>query len=534
MCKFLLAFFILILGISTSKADDIMKFSVLLDSLSIRTEKVFILIDKVIINDISDSDSWLIENYRKVIEENYDTTYYRWRFPQNKFYICNRPVQITNCNFQNAITSFFPKIIFQNSIEINNSFNNNSALIFSNSLFYGDVKFSNIKNMLLYKCNFFNDVFIELPEKSGINIVNSLFKPKFSKQDDWESLFLSFLSLRGQDVDFVQIVKSKFIKGNHQGLIDFENFSVKDFYFNDNYVEAKILIQRTFFWNTLSISKCQFKSNVIMNSFKLPSDNLFFPFDQIEDLLSISRESGEAIVLKDTIAKITNIELYNGYFIDKMLESLKKLNLSFKNSGDKISADNTFLLSKKIELQQSKLHLKEKISLENSINFSLNYFISWYSDFGTNLTKAFINSILIIISFSLIYTLDFFIESQKKPFKVNRKYISLRNSLNLLIKKLNKNAVTILGKFGISFKKRYYYRKKKMLFLLYFSYTIEVFFIIMHSILLSVNAFFTLGYGELSVMGSFKYVKYIYVIEGLIGWFLLSFFVVSLLAQTIG
>ena len=50
----------------------------------------------------------------------------------------------------------------------------------------------------------------------------------------------------------------------------------------------------------------------------------------------------------------------------------------------------------------------------------------------------------------------------------------------------------------------------------------------LNSIILSINAFSTLGFGQIPVRGLTKYLT---IIEGFIGWFLLSVFIVSLLNQ---
>ena len=50
----------------------------------------------------------------------------------------------------------------------------------------------------------------------------------------------------------------------------------------------------------------------------------------------------------------------------------------------------------------------------------------------------------------------------------------------------------------------------------------------LNSIILSINAFSTLGFGQIPVRG---FTKYLTIIEGFIGWFLLSVFIVSLLNQ---
>ena len=51
---------------------------------------------------------------------------------------------------------------------------------------------------------------------------------------------------------------------------------------------------------------------------------------------------------------------------------------------------------------------------------------------------------------------------------------------------------------------------------------------IIEALTLSLNAFSTLGFGDIPVKGT---VRYLTIIEGFIGWFLLSIFSVSLISQ---
>ena len=68
--------------------------------------------------------------------------------------------------------------------------------------------------------------------------------------------------------------------------------------------------------------------------------------------------------------------------------------------------------------------------------------------------------------------------------------------------------------------------------LTFFLTLIYIFYLILiraiNSLVLSINAFSTLGFGQIPVRG---FTKYVAIIEGFIGWFLLSVFIVSLLSQ---
>jgi hypothetical protein len=53
---------------------------------------------------------------------------------------------------------------------------------------------------------------------------------------------------------------------------------------------------------------------------------------------------------------------------------------------------------------------------------------------------------------------------------------------------------------------------------------------ILNALMLSLNVFSTLGFGDIPVKG---FAKYLTVVEGFIGWFLLSIFSVALISQII-
>jgi hypothetical protein len=51
---------------------------------------------------------------------------------------------------------------------------------------------------------------------------------------------------------------------------------------------------------------------------------------------------------------------------------------------------------------------------------------------------------------------------------------------------------------------------------------------LLNSVVLSINTFSTLGFGDIPVKGIMKYMA---ILEGFLGWFLLSIFSVSLISQ---
>lgn len=54
---------------------------------------------------------------------------------------------------------------------------------------------------------------------------------------------------------------------------------------------------------------------------------------------------------------------------------------------------------------------------------------------------------------------------------------------------------------------------------------------LLNALMLSINTFTTLGFGDIPIKGLTRYLA---IIEGFIGWFMLSIFSVSLISQLLG
>ena len=92
-----------------------------------------------------------------------------------------------------------------------------------------------------------------------------------------------------------------------------------------------------------------------------------------------------------------------------------------------------------------------------------------------------------------------------------------------------KKAEFMAGRKWENLEKKDRYLIGTLTFFLTITYIIYLVFIrALNSIVLSINAFSTLGFGQIPVRG---FTKYVAIIEGFIGWFLLSVFIVSLLSQ---
>ena len=92
-----------------------------------------------------------------------------------------------------------------------------------------------------------------------------------------------------------------------------------------------------------------------------------------------------------------------------------------------------------------------------------------------------------------------------------------------------KKAEFMAGKKWVDLEKKEKYWIGILTFFLTLTYIIYLIFIrAINSLILSINAFSTLGFGQIPVRG---FTKYVAIIEGFIGWFMLSIFLVSILNQ---
>jgi hypothetical protein len=224
----------------------------------------------------------------------------------------------------------------------------------------------------------------------------------------------------------------------------------------------------------------------------------------------------------------------------------------------------------------------ESPNMENWFNWQGSVFLKWYSDYGTNPFKALAYCFWAMLYFAMFYFFfysewdkidrgfiikrfnnvmvyfttvkrieDFYSSTHDKEMTTftdfkdtldkNKVYMpSMLASLAkpiyqislLRYKLLNfsyKKAEFMAGRKWIDLEKKDRYWIGTLTFFLTLTYIIYLVFIrALNSIVLSINAFSTLGFGQIPVRG---FTKYVAIIEGFIGWFMLSVFIVSLLGQ---
>lgn len=356
---------------------------------------------------------------------------------------------------------------------------------------------------------------------------------------------------------------------------NFNNFS-----FTGNTVNASIDLSSSTVSNTFMTYDCKFNNNLILDAFNINPINTRVQWSTVNNFrIAVLDHNNDEIFNGSQIDTIHNEILFND-----LISCYANFYQSFKAQGNRLSANACYVEWKNIE----KSFLGNTYKSGDKIiffNYIMDGFLKFFCDYGTNPLKAILIALYVLLSFAFIY---FFFPQKITAFhkrslfdqlKVYGHYLaSPKTLLEIEESDLAKEKQTHTYSEYISFvtgakeKVPWYFNifgkplyflelikhkpiklfykvidlfpdewdklnKSKRLFVtvLYgvvFTITVFWFFIIhvLDSIALSLNVFSTLGFGQIPMKGVPRYLT---ILEGFIGWFLLSIFSVSLISQVI-
>lgn len=181
-------------------------------------------------------------------------------------------------------------------------------------------------------------------------------------------------------------------------------------------------------------------------------------------------------------------ELLSKRHFDNLAAGYYRIYTIYKTQGRIEDANSIYVEMKDLHGKRLKALYKEDNTLRNLLKWKLSQLLKLYTEHGTQPVKAVIISFYLLIFFGLFY---FLFPSEWDEFELDTK--KWKNQ---------------------GFKKASFIAIKHLL----------------NSFVLSLNAFVTLGFGNIPTTGVPRYVC---VIQGVIGWFLLSLFTVALINQTL-
>ena len=307
-----------------------------------------------------------------------------------------------------------------------------------------------------------------------------------------------------------------------------------------------------------------------------PPSNTYLPFNQITKKLSVYNYEDN-----QPYFGLTNQDFQNKEKYDRLIASYAKLLSVYKSRSEMDSYNACYIEMRNKQTAFSKFIYTNNKSFSNYIVYQLNVFMRVFSDYGTKPTKAIIFSIYVILLFALIYLFfpnswdkhgknriidryTFFMKYMNKDAGIHEVYMedqqeelmqydefkSVVESYGKTVPKFFAITALPLYKWAVSgtrlsasFLKRIDIMKgtwqnlpahqrfwKSILLVSAFLVAIvyDIFIKMLNALMLSINTFTTLGFGEIPIKGLPRYLA---IVQGFIGWFMLTIFSVSLISQ---
>lgn len=328
---------------------------------------------------------------------------------------------------------------------------------------------------------------------------------------------------------------------------------------------------------SFTVRDCKFNWPFGMQQFIFPKDNTSFLWSQLDSVgLGLYTNYNKPPYTNKTDTLIADANSFN-----ELNSSYRKFFSMYKTQGDIESANACYMQMKDMETRKNHYLYQQNPNIHNWFNWRFNQFLKYFSAYGTNPVQSLIISMWTILIFAAIY---FFFysdwDSINRTFliKQHRKLMQYFRSEQRLEDFYTENYIDYFKTFA-DYKKEmaeskleipffiilwgkplyllsvikhkiatFMYRRTEILqgrwielkparkvfvgltvslsLVIYMIYLI--FIRALNSTTLSINAFSTLGFGAIPVKGVSRYIT---IIEGFLGWFLLSIFSVSLISQ---
>ena len=191
-------------------------------------------------------------------------------------------------------------------------------------------------------------------------------------------------------------------------------------------------------------------------------------------------------------------ELADERLFQELISSYYRLYKVFKENGQVKDANRAYVEMKDVELRELSYKWKNEGGFENWINWRLNRLLRFYTDYGTNPSRAISISVFVVLIFSVLY---FFFPSEWDTKSKGQ----LLKDYRTFVEKNDKGYAKPFLKLSLGFGKS-----------------------LINAMTLSLNSFVTLGFGAIPTSGLARYVC---ILQGFLGWFLLSIFTASLINQ---
>lgn len=499
-------------------------------------------------------------------------------------------IRLVNCDFDVDYWLVLRNVTFNDYFAVANS--SPLKIIFKHCTFKKTLRFynNNIDFIDMDSCRlehgfkfFRNDVKDRLTVKnSGISVNPALFGDTDAL--DMEPRLFRFANKQNAfdlDISNCSFELPDNLRNNPQFYLiltesDFKNLSLTGNNFNCSVDLSESTVQNAFVTN-----ECRFNGSLIMDAFNINPINTRVQWSTVaSNRISIFDHKKNAAFNGNNIDSVTGEVNFAS-----LISCYANFYNAFKSQGNRIAANACYVEWKDIETRYLKNEYSSGRDKSVFFNYLMNVFLKVFCDYGTNPLKAIQIAFYVLLFFAGIYfffpysILSFHKRTMFDQLKIYGHYLSSPKSLleiedSVIAKEDKTPTYSDYMKFVTDSKGKvpwYFHIFGKPLYFLelirnkptkLFYRIIDIFpdewetmsktkrvaaaimygvvfmvtvlwFLLIHildSVALSLNVFSTLGFGQIPIKGIPRYLT---ILEGFIGWFLLSIFSVSLISQVI-
>lgn len=500
-------------------------------------------------------------------------------------------ILIYNCKLPDIATCQVRNIIFQNNIRFYNC-EGAVQLIFYNCTFkqgvdfhksdFGDIEFrycSILQRTVIYGFQvnslFYSDCDFYTDHKVVKNLQNYGFE-----EENHTYQYLFIINQNEKSIKKFYLINCKLLPTEVKPVIFFNGgkYDVVSFQ-NTNFSNSLVNFINCSVKENFTVQNCKFDHPFGINRFNFPKDNTSFLWSQLDSVgLGLYYDYNKFPFTNKIDTLFTDVNVFN-----ELNSSYRKFFSMYKTQGDMESANACYIQMKDMETIKYRHLYQQNQNIHTWFNWRFNQFLKYFSKYGTNPIESLIFSMWTILIFAAVYfffysnwdginraflikkhrtLMLYFSSEQRLEDFYTENYIEDLKSFDEYKKEMKESKINVplfivlLGKplylFSVIKYKlvSFIYRRSEILqgrwidlkpmrkvivsitvFISVIIYLIYLCIIrALNATTLSVNAFSTLGFGSIPVKGASRYIT---ILEGFLGWFLLSIFSVSLISQMI-
>ncbi|HAS39046.1 MAG TPA: hypothetical protein DCS93_01140 [Microscillaceae bacterium] len=364
---------------------------------------------------------------------------------------------------------------------------------------------------------------------------------------------------------------------NPQYFLSLKNSTFSNLKFIKSDIKASLDLQNSSISNNFQLHNTKVHDNILLFGLNINPLGTRMEWDLVEKRIAYYDAQEKKLYSINNLKKIP-LTIFNDLF-----SSYAIVYSAFKSQGNRYSTNQCYIEWKNVETQYLKKLYEKDRSAETYFTYWMNVFLRIFCDYGTNPLKSLYMSFYVLLAFALIYFFlphnfgysrsnfyenlqtfgnylrhpeAFFDKMTQKQQDISDRHQKVRSFLDnskqnkapfyFFLIALPDYALYRASKFSnrlvIGYTKGVHRLKDSgksflgFLSNILFSFLILAIVIenlimrVLDSTALSINIFTTLGFGNTDAKGLPMYLT---VLEGFIGWFLLSFFSLSLISQLI-